>query len=326
VATAGTVSGITLTGGTITSTGTITLGGSISGLTNSNLSGTAGITNANLANSSITLGSTAISLGTTATTIAGLTSVTSTAFTGSLLGTASFATNALSSSFATTSISASFATSALSSSFATTASFASNGISGLTSNYIPRATSATALGDSGMQDDSTNIIIDRTTIWQGKVAMGSLTPPKGGIVSYVSNTDLLAYTARQWTGEAISGTAGTTLTVGQLCYLTNAGDWRLADADSLVESTSLLGICLLSATGTNPTFMLLKGFVQTTYSLGTTAGEPLYIEPASGTGIGYMNSVAPTNPTQIVRLVGHTYDSTGNTKIRFNPDNIWIEL
>jgi len=93
VSTAGTVSGITLTGGPITGAGTITLGGSISGLTNSNLSGTAGITNANLANSSVTIGSTAISLGSTSTTLAGLTSVTSTNFTGSLLGTASWATN-----------------------------------------------------------------------------------------------------------------------------------------------------------------------------------------------------------------------------------------
>ena len=50
----------------------------ISGLTNSNLSGTAGITNANLANSSVTIGSTAISLGASSTTIAGLTSIDAT--------------------------------------------------------------------------------------------------------------------------------------------------------------------------------------------------------------------------------------------------------
>jgi hypothetical protein len=106
VATAGTVSGITLTGGTITSTGTITLGGSISGLTNSNLSGTAGITNANLANSSVTVGSTAISLGGTSTTLAGLTNVTSTNFTGSLQGTASLATTATSASTQTISTNA----------------------------------------------------------------------------------------------------------------------------------------------------------------------------------------------------------------------------
>ena len=102
VGTSGTVSGITLTGGTITSTGTITLGGSISGLTTSNLSGTAGITNAQLANSSVTVGSTAISLGGTSTTLAGLTNVTSTSFTGSLFGTSSWARNAVTASFAQT--------------------------------------------------------------------------------------------------------------------------------------------------------------------------------------------------------------------------------
>jgi hypothetical protein len=343
VATAGSVSGITLTGGTITSTGTITLGGSISGLTNSNLSGTAGITNANLANSSITLGSTAISLGTTATTIAGLTSVTSTAFTGSLLGTASFATSALSSSFATT------------------ASFASNGISGLTTNFIPKATSATALGNSIIQDTGTNVrisgslevtgsliagslivsgsggqaqvygtlqalsdvIVDGNKVWQGKAAMSSLTPPVGGIISYVSETDLLAYTGRQWTGETIGGIAAATVTVGQLCYLRSAGDWRAADADILVESTQLLGICLFTATAGNPTFMLLKGFVQTDYSLGGTAGEPLYIEPGTGAGKGYVTPIIPTAPGQFVRIIGHTHNGT---TIRFNPDNIWIEL
>lgn len=177
----GTLSGIgnsQLTNSVITIAGTSTsLGGSISqatilagsgvfsgsaqitGLTNSNLSGTAGITNANLANSAITIagtstslgssitaatilsgttvlsgsitnylpagtvsgssqitniansqltnsaitiGSTAISLGATSTTLAGLTNVTSTNFTGSLQGTASYALNSLSASFAPT--------------------------------------------------------------------------------------------------------------------------------------------------------------------------------------------------------------------------------
>ena len=63
VSASGTVSGITLGGGPITSTGTLTLSGTISGLTNSNLSGTAGITNANLANSAITIAGTSTSLG-----------------------------------------------------------------------------------------------------------------------------------------------------------------------------------------------------------------------------------------------------------------------
>jgi hypothetical protein len=69
-----------------------TSGNTITGLTNTNLSGTAGITNANLANSSVTIGSTAVSLGATVSTFAGLTSVTSTGFTGALTGNASTAT------------------------------------------------------------------------------------------------------------------------------------------------------------------------------------------------------------------------------------------
>ena len=63
-----------ITGGTgissVVSGDTITL--TASGITNSELSGTAGITNANLANNSVTIGSTAIALGTTASTINGL--------------------------------------------------------------------------------------------------------------------------------------------------------------------------------------------------------------------------------------------------------------
>ena len=59
------------------------------------------IPNSALTNSSITLGSTAISLGGTATTIAGLTSVTSTTFVGALSGNASTATTATTATNAT---------------------------------------------------------------------------------------------------------------------------------------------------------------------------------------------------------------------------------
>jgi Repeat of unknown function (DUF5907) len=72
--TAGT--GINIASGTI----------SAAGLTTSNLSNTAGITNNQLANKSITIGTTSIDLGNSATTIAGLSSVTSTTFVGDLTG------------------------------------------------------------------------------------------------------------------------------------------------------------------------------------------------------------------------------------------------
>ena len=66
-------------------------------LTNKSISGStntiSSIANGSLTNSSVTIGSTSVSLGASATTIAGLTSVTSTGFTGALTGNASTATN-----------------------------------------------------------------------------------------------------------------------------------------------------------------------------------------------------------------------------------------
>ena len=66
-------------------------------LTNKTISGSSNtlsnIGNASLTNSSLTVGSTSISLGATATTLAGLTSVTSTSFVGALTGNADTVTN-----------------------------------------------------------------------------------------------------------------------------------------------------------------------------------------------------------------------------------------
>ena len=75
-------SGISINAGTISATG----------LTTSNLASNAAITNAQLANSTTTLGSTTMTLGGTVTSVTGLSSVSSTGFTGELTGNASTAT------------------------------------------------------------------------------------------------------------------------------------------------------------------------------------------------------------------------------------------
>ena len=74
--------------------GSVSSASTISALavTNAMLAGS--IANAKLSNSSVTVGSTAIALGATSTTLAGLTSVTSTTFVGALTGNASTATSA----------------------------------------------------------------------------------------------------------------------------------------------------------------------------------------------------------------------------------------
>jgi hypothetical protein len=76
-------SGISISAGVISATG----------LTTANLAPMAGITNAQLANSTTTLGSTTMTLGGTVTSVTGLTSLTATTIVGSLSGTATTATN-----------------------------------------------------------------------------------------------------------------------------------------------------------------------------------------------------------------------------------------
>jgi hypothetical protein len=68
-------------------TGTVITTGDTATVTNTMLAGS--IANAKLANSSVTVGTTSIALGASSTTLAGLTSVTSTSFVGSLSGNAS---------------------------------------------------------------------------------------------------------------------------------------------------------------------------------------------------------------------------------------------
>lgn len=86
----GTPSSITNTSLNEVSTNTHTH--AVSGLTSNNLAANSNITNAQLLNSAITIGSTAISLGASSTTLAGLISVTATTFTGALSGNAATAT------------------------------------------------------------------------------------------------------------------------------------------------------------------------------------------------------------------------------------------
>jgi hypothetical protein len=74
--------------------GAVSAGTGISYNSSTGVISASAIPNASLSNSSVTVGTTAISLGASSTTLAGLTSVTSTSFTGALTGNADTATSA----------------------------------------------------------------------------------------------------------------------------------------------------------------------------------------------------------------------------------------
>jgi hypothetical protein len=129
-------SGISITTNTIQATG----------LTTANLSSTASITNGQLANHQLTLGSTTTVLGGIYTIMSGFSEISATNFLGDLTGNASTATAALTAitaTSATTALTANSATTAISATFATTA------LTALTSNTASTATSATFATTAG---------------------------------------------------------------------------------------------------------------------------------------------------------------------------------
>jgi hypothetical protein len=128
-------SGISLIGNTIQATG----------LTTANLSATASITNGQLANHQITLGSTTASLGGTYSSISGFSSLSATNFIGDLSGNASTATAALTASnatYATTALTANSASTAISATFATTALTANSASTAISATYASTANTA----------------------------------------------------------------------------------------------------------------------------------------------------------------------------------------
>jgi hypothetical protein len=94
----GTITGVNITANTGVFTGN---GSSLTALNASNVS-TGTLAQARLANAAVTLGSTALTLGSTVTTVAGLTSVTSTTFVGALTGAATTAGSATTAGTVTT--------------------------------------------------------------------------------------------------------------------------------------------------------------------------------------------------------------------------------
>lgn len=158
------------------------------------------------------------------------------------------------------------------------------------------------------------------------------TPLEGAIKDGVTSIlgDLSTWTTGCYQGTVLySETSSTTIAFGQLCYRTNAGQWGLADATSLAASAYyMLGICLKTTTGpSQPTSILINGFVESTYVADFKVGEPQYMATTAGS----MTKSAPASSGNIVRIIGNTFWTTAlqtNAKcvLHFNPDKTWIEL
>ena len=182
-------------------------------------------------------------------------------------------------------------------------------------------------------DVNGNAVITGSLLVYGSslVAGKNPTPLAGTIQDGVTSVlgDLNDWNSNYYQGTVLySETAASTITFGQLCYRTQNETWDLADATAANSAAAynMLGICVKSSTATNPTSILINGFVETaTYATIVKSGEPLYMATTAGS----MTKTAPTTVGNAVRLIGNTFwDSNTNAKIiiRFNPENSWIEL
>lgn len=112
----------------------------------------------------------------------------------------------------------------------------------------------------------------------------------------------------EYSGVTESGTAGTTLAFGDLCYYSASDSrWELADADAASTSGAvMLGFCVLAAAADgDPTRILIHGKIRADAAFPTfTVGAPIY---ASGTA-GDVTQTAPTATDSVTRVVGFAQD------------------
>ena len=268
-------SGISIASNTISATG----------LTTSNLSSSAGILNGQLANSAITLGSTSMSLGSTNTTIAGLTSVTSTGFTGALTGNASTAT-----------------------ALATARSIYGNNFDGTAalSGVI-----STTFGGTGASSTSQNFVFAGPTSGAGAPGFRLLTSADvpAGSGNYIANgTTQQASSNFNISG---SGVVGTSLSAGSLSLTT-----ALSVANGGTGQNSYTTGDILYASATNT---LSKLGIGTTGTVLTVSGG---IPSWGSNGLYTLNGISAAGQTFGTGLSGTDFNisSSGSTHTFNIPD------
>lgn len=213
-------SGITLTGNTIQATG----------LTTANLSATASITNGQLANNQITLGSTSAILGGTYSSMSGFSSLSATNFVGDLTGNASTATAATTLSSPQTIFGYSF-----------------DGSSALSGVISP------TYGGTGMDNGNKTITLGGDLVTSGNYSttiniagVTNITLPTSGTMATLAGTETL--TNKTFVNSSLTGTltlGGTTFpsspgATGQVLSLTSSGvaNWTSALRDGFDETTA----------------------------------------------------------------------------------------
>lgn len=203
--------------------------------------GLAAIPNSSLLNSGSIIGTTPVNLGTTVTSIDGLT-LTNAVVSGSLFGTASYASQALTASYANVATSASQATTASYALISTSSSFANNATSAsqaTTSSYALTATSSSYANNA----TSASYALTASFALNANSDLAIAGDTGTGTVDLQTQTLIVSGTA----GEIETSAAGQTITIGLPNNVTIAGDLAVNGGDI---TTTALTASLFNSTAT----------------------------------------------------------------------------
>ena len=125
----------------------------------------------------------------------------------------------------------------------------------------------------------------------------------------------------KWSGITMTGTAGSALVVGDVCYLASSGKWLIVDG--ILDGTDTgfskqLGMCVLAAgADTNPTEMLIYGKIRSATLPALTIGSAVYLSDTAGDLV----VAQPSTTNFAIRVVGYAITAED---LLFNPSNDYI--
>jgi hypothetical protein len=130
-------------------------------------------------------------------------------------------------------------------------------------------------------------------------------------------TSLTVNAIMKVTGIKLACTAGSTVAVGEVCFLASDGKWDKVDGildGTDVGFSKMLGICLANANDTQATEMLTYGSITYASFPTLTVGSPVYLADTAGTVV----VAQPSTTNFAIRVIGF---ATATDTLFFNPSN-----
>jgi len=125
----------------------------------------------------------------------------------------------------------------------------------------------------------------------------------------------------KWSGLTVTGTAGSAITVGDVCFLASDGKWDIVDG--ILDGTDVgfkaqLGMCVLTATGVDEAVEVLTyGKIRSATLPALTPGAPVYLDDTAGD----LTVTQPSTTNFAIRIVGYAITAED---LFFNPSPDYI--